>query len=340
MDPLTHSTLGACCAFAVARPGLRRAAALAGVVAGLLPDADVFIRSSSDSLLGVEYHRHFTHSFLFQPVTALLAALVASLLLRFRVPWKSLFIPALVAGLSHILCDAWTSYGTRLWWPFTDTRVAWDMVSIIDPFITLPLLVGLVWALFANQRKPVTVALGWLGIYLTLAIVQRERAEAVVRDVAAQRGHSIDRITAKPSFANILVWRGIYRSGGRYYAVAVRPGLAESKFIEGESVKVLDPSVDLPFLGDNAAQQRDLRRFTHFSDGWVVLMADGTGKVIGDVRYSLLPQRMAPLWGIVLDPQQTKSGAQWINLRVVDKRDPSTLWALIRGEGVTPAPGG
>ena len=33
---------------------------------------------------------------------------------------------------SHILFDSATSYGTRIWNPFSTDRVAWDFVFIID----------------------------------------------------------------------------------------------------------------------------------------------------------------------------------------------------------------
>jgi len=44
--------------------------------AGLLADSDVLIHSSSDPLLTIEYHRHFTHSVFFVPIGVLLAAAV------------------------------------------------------------------------------------------------------------------------------------------------------------------------------------------------------------------------------------------------------------------------
>jgi inner membrane protein len=114
MDPLTHSVFGVACAIAGTRQKVsRRAAALAGLAGGLLPDADVLLRSASDPLFTLEYHRHFTHSFAFAPVIALMGAIIASLILRaFRhtVPWQWLIFPALLGGLSHIFCDRTTSF--------------------------------------------------------------------------------------------------------------------------------------------------------------------------------------------------------------------------------------
>lgn len=334
MDPLTHSTFGMAVAMLVAPRLSRRPAALAGLAAGLLPDADIFIRSDADPLLGVEYHRHFTHSVVFQPVIALLAASIAWMLLRGKSPWRPLFLPALAAGLSHIFCDAWTSYGTRLWWPFADTRVAWDMVSIIDPFITLPLLAGVIFGLWRPLGRAVPIALGILVCYLGLSLVQRERASSILKSVAAGRGHPLERATVKPSFANIIVWRGLYQSGGRYYSVAIRPGLGKSVVIPGDSLPVFDVASAQARLGEDSRLARDLGRFAHFSDDWVAEVAapDREVRVLGDVRYSMLPQKMSPLWGIGMDPAAANRSAPWINLRRISGRDSSGLWQLVKGD--------
>ena len=340
MDPLTHSTFGMAVAMVVAPHGYRRQAALAGLAAGLLPDADIFIRSQSDPLLGVEYHRHFTHSVAFQPIIALLAASIAWFLMLGKTPWRPLFLPALAAGLSHIFCDAWTSYGTRLWWPFADTRVAWDMVSIIDPFVTLPLLAGVIFGLWCPQGRAVIVAFCFLGLYLGLSLVQRQRAMNTLVEVAEKRGHAIERVTVKPSFANIIVWRGLYQNGGRYHSVAIRPGFTKTKVIEGDSLPVFDVAEAQAELGENSRLARDLGRFAHFSDQWVaeVSAPDGESRVLGDVRYSMLPQKMRPLWGIGLNPDAADQSAPWMNLRVISGRDRSGLWQLVKGESPPKAP--
>ena len=41
-----------------------------GFLSGLAPDLDIFIRSESDPLLFLEFHRQFTHSLIFIPFVA------------------------------------------------------------------------------------------------------------------------------------------------------------------------------------------------------------------------------------------------------------------------------
>lgn len=73
MDLLTQGLLGGVLAQSVARKEEKKLATLVGIAAGLLADADVLISSSSDPLLNIEYHRHFTHSLLFIPFGAAIA---------------------------------------------------------------------------------------------------------------------------------------------------------------------------------------------------------------------------------------------------------------------------
>ena len=69
MDPISQGIVGAVCA-RTARPGLSGDTLLLGALAGMAPDLDVLIRSGTDPLLFLEYHRQFTHSIAFAPIGA------------------------------------------------------------------------------------------------------------------------------------------------------------------------------------------------------------------------------------------------------------------------------
>ena len=88
MDLLTQGLLGGAVAQAGAPPHETRAATAVGLLAGLLPDADTLIRSPNDPLLFLDFHRHFTHSLVFIPVVALIAALLAWPVLKRRVAFR------------------------------------------------------------------------------------------------------------------------------------------------------------------------------------------------------------------------------------------------------------
>ena len=70
MDPVSQAAIGAAAAQSGGRAKTLRHALWIGALAGMAPDLDVFIRSSDDPLLALEFHRQFTHSVFFIPVGA------------------------------------------------------------------------------------------------------------------------------------------------------------------------------------------------------------------------------------------------------------------------------
>ena len=65
MDPVSQGALGAIFAQTISNKKKILIGSILGCIAGLAPDLDIFIRSSSDPLLKLEYHRQFTHSLVF-----------------------------------------------------------------------------------------------------------------------------------------------------------------------------------------------------------------------------------------------------------------------------------
>ena len=305
MDPLSQAVLGATAAQCGAAPRELRSAAVVGLLAGMAADLDVLIRSQSDSLLFLEYHRQFTHSLPFIPVGSLIVAvalhyLFARRYLGFR---KTLFYSAL-GYATHGLLDACTTYGTQLLWPFSDTRVAWNVVSIVDPLFTLPILLLVAWAAARRWRTAAVIGLAWAFLYMGAGMVQRDRAREIGMEQALARGHQPIRLEAKPSFANLLLWKIVYQTDERFYVDSVRTGI-DTHFYPGNSVPVLDTRRQLAWLDPNSQQASDVERFRWFSNRYVALHPDDPLQVI-DVRYSIVPNEISPLWTIRLNPQARK----------------------------------
>ncbi|MDZ7662624.1 metal-dependent hydrolase [Thiohalophilus sp.] len=304
MDILTQGLLGGVLVQSIARKGEKKVATLAGLFAGLLADLDILIHSADDPLLNIEFHRHFTHSLLFIPPGGAIAALILWPLLRRHLSLKRLYLFCLAGfSLSGVL-DALTSYGTMLFWPFSEQRVALNLIAIVDPVFTLILLLGLLLGLRLPERR---LALGALILgagYLGFAGVQQQRAQNVMAEVTAARSHVPQRQVVKPTMGNLLLWRSVYVHDGRIYVDAVRVGLLADRLIfPGDSVARFIQHRDLPQLEPQTTLAGDIRRFERFSDGFVAFDPQQEN-VLGDMRYSMLPNSVRPLWGIVIDPKQ------------------------------------
>ncbi|MBK79804.1 MAG: metal-dependent hydrolase [Gammaproteobacteria bacterium] len=331
MDPLSQSSLGAAVAASPAGRAELRAGAFAGLLAGLAPDLDVLIRSSTDPLLFLEYHRQLSHALVFVPVGAALCAAVLYPLMRRRLGFPRLLTYCLLGYGSHGLLDACTSYGTQLLWPFSDVRVAWNVVSVVDPLFTVPLMLALAVSVAARRRSWAVIGLAWAVLYLGAGQIQQWRAEQAAQTLASGRGHEVDSMLVKPAFGNLLLWKSVYRSGGWYYVDALRAGMHVTAF-PGERVRVLemDPRWSPPAPGSR--QHRDLERFERFSAGYLALAEDDPTLIV-DVRYSLVPNQVDPLWGIRLRPATPDGHAGFETDRETTPADRAALTRMLFGSG-------
>ena len=303
MDIFTQGLLGGVLARAAARDSEKKQATLVGGLAGLLADADILIRSSSDSLLNIEYHRHFSHSLIFIPVGAAIAMMLLWPFLRRQLSIRRLYLFCLLGYSMSGMLDACTSYGTHLLWPFSDERVAFNIISIIDPVFTLILLATLVLGLRMQGRRVAHAGLIACVSYLLLGSLQHHRAETVAEQLASSRGHAVTRHVVKPTMANLLLWRSVYIADGRIYVDAIRAGFGKNQVLEGDSLMQFDVERDLPDLDRSSTLYHDINRFISFSDGYVAY-DPSQSNVLGDIRYSMLPISTRPLWGISIRPDQ------------------------------------
>jgi inner membrane protein len=202
---------------------------------------------------------------------------------------------------THALLDACTTYGTQLFWPFSDARFAWNTVSVIDPLFTLPVLVLVALSVWRRKHVLARVALAWAIAYPTLGLIQRNRAETIGWEIAASRGHDPLTLKAKPSFANLILWKIVYEHDGKYYVDAVRVA-GKPRVFSGTSVPKLDLERDFPWLDHDTQQARDVERFRWFSNGYLARDPDNPNRIT-DIRYSFLPNQIAGLWSIQLSPQ-------------------------------------
>ncbi len=331
MDPLTQGVLGAALPQAMLRE--KRGAPIAGLVGavgGMAADLDVLIASDSDPLLFLEYHRQFTHALIFIPLGGLICALALQFVFgrRRKLDFRRTYVFATLGYATHGLLDACTSYGTQLFWPFSNARFDWSIISIIDPLFTVPLLVTVIVAALKREPKFAGVGLAWCGCYLLAGLVQREAAERVAGKLARDRGHEAQNVQAKPSFGNIIVWKTIYEAHGRFWVDAARVGLAPKAF-EGDSVAKLDLARDFPWLRADTQQARDVARFTWFSQGYVARDPKDPARIV-DMRYSLLPNAIGALWSITLDPQAgPEAHAAYQNHRREVGASGRRLWRMI-----------
>ena len=183
MDNVTHALAGLLIAEATvtlaerraaapASPGLRRTAAIVGVITAELPDIDVFY---SGAVLGIGklgyllHHRGHTHTVVFALLGALLVWGIALAVRRASLTpgdRRTLLAVSLVGTLSHIALDFTNNYGVHPFWPAVNRWFYGDAVFIVEPWLWVASLP----ALFLAARYNTTRALhGALLVLILLA---------------------------------------------------------------------------------------------------------------------------------------------------------------------------
>lgn len=285
MDSVTQAVLGAGIAGALMGPRYGRKALLAGAALATLPDLDVLI-NYGDPLAQMINHRGFSHSLF---VLSALAMFLAWLARRFRLHhddqgYGRLALTLWLVLITHPLLDAFTSYGTQLWWPLRPTPASWSSVFIIDPFYTLPLLVGVLIALAVSPRPKISRALGWLLMvstaYLFASLAAKHWAEGRVYDMLAAQGRWPVAMFSVPQPFNIVLWRVVARMEDGNYIEAVTGMLDDRppEYLEFPSNAALGA----------ALKPRDaIEGLRWFTDDWLRYDEINGQLVVSDLRMGL-----------------------------------------------------
>ncbi len=204
MDTVTHGLTGWLISRAIPMDKGGREATAAVIVGSLLPDAD-----NVTSLLGSEMylrlHRGVSHGF---PGIAVTSLVVALLLYRFG-KWKdlkNLTLLVFLGQLSHIALDLLNSYGTQIFQPFSDARVSFDILFVVDLVFTGIIVAGLL--LSRRRAAPARAALVALCVYVGFATFLHLRVEDAVRTAAQQHGVRVVSSSALPRLPEVDVGDG------------------------------------------------------------------------------------------------------------------------------------
>lgn len=237
MDSMTQVLLGGAIGGAVLGRRLGRKAVVGGAILGTLPDLDVMI-DYGDAVADYTYHRGFSHSLW---VLAGLSTLLATLTVLLT-PWHSRRHPARHAPsggiasitpghwwlyftlclLTHPLLDAFTTYGTQLWWPLATPPVSWASIFIIDPLYSLPLLAAALVGLISGRVvRASQVGLALSCAYLAFGLGAKAVIDDWLAPVLAERGLESAPRLIQPTPFNTLLWRATIIDDDVYHETLV-----------------------------------------------------------------------------------------------------------------------
>lgn len=200
--------------------------------------------------------------------------------------WIWLFLLALI---THPILDCFTTYGTQIWLPFSDKRVAFNNISVVDPLNTLPFLMCLITASFFNRLNPSRKFWNNIGIlissmYMILTIINKTRVNSIFENSLAIADVQYDRFMTTPTIFNNILWYGIAETKDSYVYGLYSFLDKDKKFIlhtQPKNYKTLGN----PFMEDNT-----LQTLQWFSDGYFdVKLLNANLYEYTDLRFGSMP---------------------------------------------------
>ncbi|MCM0147417.1 metal-dependent hydrolase [Photobacterium galatheae] len=288
MDSVTQAALGAAVAGMIAGRKASPKVLVAGAMLGTIPDLDVLI-DYGDPVSDMVKHRGFSHSlFVLFPFSFLLTLCWQ----RWR-PTQFGFgqLWCLVAAclMTHPLLDAFTAYGTQLFWPMP-VSVAISSIFIIDPLYTLPLLLTLLAALIWRERIASLCRAGLIvsGLYLAWSVAALHLIEHQVEQQLAGTALEGQPVLVAPTPFNTVLWRIVVLDNEQYWE-----GL--SSFLDGshDVAFIVKPRGRWP---EDVTKPTTLQALETFTDQFVRYEMQDDQLIATDLRLGMvdyLPFRFA-----------------------------------------------
>jgi inner membrane protein len=284
MDSLTHIALGACIGEVIAGKPLGKKALIIGAIANSLPDIDIvasfFLPLTADLLA----HRGFTHSFLFLLLATPLLAFMSQRLFRSSaISMQKWLLFWSLQLFVHIFIDAFNSYGTGWFEPFSHMRVSFNTMFVADPLFTLwPLgatIVLIVRKSNANNRTLLPkIALSLSFIYLMCGIAFKNVVDGQVHTDMKQKGIVPEKYFSTPTPLNNLLWYVVTKSDSGFF-------IGYRSLFDGEkSTSFRYVCQNAPLLR-TATRRDDIDRLVRFSQGYYTAEIRNDSLVFNDLRF-------------------------------------------------------
>lgn len=297
MDSITQIVLGAACGEIALGKKIGNKAILFGAIGGTIPDLDVLIGKLfyTNEIDSLAFHRGIMHSIPFAIVGALIFGFLFykvydyGYLRRGTTSLKDWIWLFFLSIFTHPILDSFTPYGTQLFLPFSEYRVAFNNIAVADPLYTLPFLICMSIAMFFNRKNPTRRSWTKAGLYLSSAymiftIGNKLYVNHIFKKSFQKANIKYSKFSAQPTILNNILW----------YAVAETDLDYKVAFYSIFDKKTRSPNfINIPknhTLVD--VNHPDIKTLRWFSNEFYTLSYLNNNQVIyKDLRYPLLDQK-------------------------------------------------
>ncbi|MEM6517454.1 MAG: metal-dependent hydrolase [Bacteroidota bacterium] len=332
MDSLTQIVLGAAVGEAVLGKKVGNKALLYGAIAGTIPDLDVVANYLTDAVTAIELHRGFSHSILFFTLVSpflgwLVNKIERSRSLGWRL-WAKLFFWAL---LTHALLDAFTTWGTQIFWPF-EIRLAFNSIFVVDPLYTIPFLISTIALMFFKRNSKTRSYLGKIGLllstfYLANTLVVKFAAHTLFEKALNEQNIEYSSISTRPSPMNIILWNANIDAKDAYL-------ISDYSFFDTQPISFKT----YPKHRANSERIRKyemVQRLIAISEGWYLMEKKNGDWYFYDLRFGIIPKKSGETDFVFAYKIEENDGEIKVTELPKNREDAvyllSALWTRIKG---------
>ena len=127
----------------------------------------------------------------------------------------------LMCFATHIAIDAFTTYGTQILQPFSNTRFTTSSISVVDPLYTLPLLICLLIGFTYARKNKLRRLWNWIGLglsslYMMFTFVNKMHVQQKFEQRLQQLNIPTSHCLTNPTIFNNILWHGIAETDTAY----------------------------------------------------------------------------------------------------------------------------
>ena len=285
MDSFTQIVLGAAVGEAVLGKKVGNKALLWGAVAGTIPDLDVFLVPLFNDVDALYIHRGYSHSLLFSFLLApILGFIITKIYKKNRqATFKQWTTLAFLSLVTHPLLDIFTIYGTPLFLPFSDYRIAFCSVNVVDFFYTVPFLISVLIILFSRKKIKLRRIASFTGLtlstlYLMFTLINKFYIDDFFVKELKKQDFKFTQIKTTPLPGTNFLWQCAAKTDSGFY-------LGLHSIIKDKS------QVDFYFIPqnknliNNIKNNTELQKLINFTSGFYVLEQKNDTIILSDLKF-------------------------------------------------------
>jgi len=206
--------------------------------------------------------------------------------------WKEWYWLFFWAIITHPILDCFTTYGTQVFLPFSDYRVAFNVISVADPIYTIPFLLTVITASLLRRGTKWRTIVNWTGIivsslYMCFCFYHKLQVNKIFERSLSENNIEYSRYMTSPLIFNNVLWLGLAESDSAYYH-AYYSFLDEDTDMNEYNIFPKQYNLLAEYKGDPT-----LKTLRWFSNNYYTVLRRSDGDLqMNDVRFGIFTEKL------------------------------------------------